>query len=85
MGKGIIERLTALDYSIIIAYLVILIIIGYRAIFSKKSPPIWVLTGQIRGQKAKAGFNQCLQWVCDGWRIAKVRGTLRCAAGIVRR
>ena len=36
MGKGIIERLTALDYSIIIAYLVILIIIGYRASFSKK-------------------------------------------------
>jgi transporter, SSS family len=36
MGKGIIEKLTALDYGIIIAYLVILIIIGYRASFSKK-------------------------------------------------
>src|SRR5678816_3416451 len=36
MEKGIIEKLTALDYGIIIAYLVILIIIGYRASFSKK-------------------------------------------------
>src|SRR6476620_3839603 len=39
MGKGIIERLTGLDYGIIIAYLVILVIIGYRASFSKKIKP----------------------------------------------
>jgi solute:Na+ symporter, SSS family len=36
MGKNIIERLTFLDYSIVITYLVILIVIGYRASFSKK-------------------------------------------------
>ena len=36
MGHGIIERLTFLDYSIVVAYLVILMIIGYRASFSKK-------------------------------------------------
>lgn len=36
MGKNIIERLTLLDYSIVIAYLVILMVIGYRASFSKK-------------------------------------------------
>src|SRR5215217_3536587 len=36
MGKNIIERLTALDYAIVIAYLVILIIIGYRASRAKK-------------------------------------------------
>lgn len=35
MGN-IVERLTTLDYAIVIAYLVILIIIGYRASFSKK-------------------------------------------------
>jgi solute:Na+ symporter, SSS family len=35
MGN-IVERLTNLDYFIVIAYLVILIIIGYRASFSKK-------------------------------------------------
>lgn len=35
MGN-IVERLTGLDYFIVIAYLVILIIIGYRASFSKK-------------------------------------------------
>ena len=35
MGN-IVERLTNLDYIIVIAYLVILIIIGYRASFSKK-------------------------------------------------
>ena len=32
----IVDRLTALDYAIVIAYLVILLIIGYRASFSKK-------------------------------------------------
>ncbi len=37
MGNNIIARLTALDYAIVIAYLVILIIIGYRASRSKKS------------------------------------------------
>jgi SSS family solute:Na+ symporter len=36
MGKNIIDKLTALDYSIVIAYIVILMIIGYRASFSKK-------------------------------------------------
>src|SRR5688572_1606472 len=36
MGKNIIERLTFLDYSIVIVYLLILMIIGYRASFSKK-------------------------------------------------
>src|SRR5215510_12920994 len=36
MGKSIIDRLTVLDYSIVIAYLVILMIIGYRASVSKK-------------------------------------------------
>src|SRR5688572_11169846 len=35
MGN-IVERLTTLDYVIVIAYLVILIIIGYRASFGKK-------------------------------------------------
>ena len=35
MGN-IVERLTNLDYIIVIAYLVILMIIGYRASFSKK-------------------------------------------------
>lgn len=35
MGN-IVERLTSLDYFIVVAYLVILIIIGYRASFSKK-------------------------------------------------
>nr|WP_121271903.1 sodium/solute symporter [Pedobacter schmidteae] len=35
MGN-IVERLTSLDYFIVIAYLVILIVIGYRASFSKK-------------------------------------------------
>jgi len=35
MGN-IVERLTSLDYIIVIAYLVILMIIGYRASFSKK-------------------------------------------------
>lgn len=35
MGN-IVERLTNLDYFIVIAYLIILIIIGYRASFSKK-------------------------------------------------
>ena len=33
---GILDRLTILDYAIVIAYLVILLIIGYRASFSKK-------------------------------------------------
>jgi SSS family solute:Na+ symporter len=36
MKNGIIDRLTVFDYGIIIAYLVVLIIIGYRASFSKK-------------------------------------------------
>jgi SSS family solute:Na+ symporter len=36
MGKNIIEKLTALDYSIVIAYLLVLLYIGYRASFSKK-------------------------------------------------
>ena len=36
MGRNIIDRLTALDYGIVIAYLVILMIIGYRASVSKK-------------------------------------------------
>ncbi|MBD0288003.1 MAG: sodium/solute symporter [Flavisolibacter sp.] len=36
MGNNIIERLTTLDYAIVAAYLVILMIIGYRASFSKK-------------------------------------------------
>ncbi|RZK53665.1 MAG: Na+/glucose cotransporter, partial [Pedobacter sp.] len=34
MGN-IVERLTTLDYIIVIAYLVILVVIGYRASFSK--------------------------------------------------
>ena len=36
MENNIIDRLTSLDYSIVVAYLVILIIIGYRASFSRK-------------------------------------------------
>lgn len=36
MGKNIIDKLTTLDYTIVIAYIVILMIIGYRASFSKK-------------------------------------------------
>lgn len=36
MGKNIIDRLTVLDYGIVISYLVILMIIGYRASFSRK-------------------------------------------------
>ncbi|MEA5257807.1 sodium/solute symporter [Arcicella aquatica] len=36
MGN-IVERLTFLDYSIVVAYLVILIVIGYRASFSDKT------------------------------------------------
>jgi solute:Na+ symporter, SSS family len=36
MGNNIIERLTTLDYAIVIAYLVILMVIGYRASFGKK-------------------------------------------------
>jgi SSS family solute:Na+ symporter len=36
MGKNILERLTVLDYSIVILYLLILMVIGYRASFSKK-------------------------------------------------
>src|SRR5215207_8632642 len=34
---NIVERLTALDYTIVIAYLVILLAIGYRASFSNKN------------------------------------------------
>ncbi|MEJ6981398.1 sodium/solute symporter [Pedobacter sp. P351] len=33
---GLVERLTVLDYAIVVAYLVILFIIGYRASFSNK-------------------------------------------------
>lgn len=36
MGNDIISKLTTLDYAIVIAYLLILITIGYRASFSKK-------------------------------------------------
>ncbi|MGE5520474.1 MAG: sodium:solute symporter family transporter [Candidatus Dadabacteria bacterium] len=36
MGKNIIEKLTALDYAIVIGYLVILLVLGYQASFSKK-------------------------------------------------
>lgn len=36
MGKNIIDQLTSLDYAIVIAYLLILMAIGYRASFSKK-------------------------------------------------
>ena len=36
MGKNIIDKLTALDYAIVLAYLVILMVIGYRASVSKK-------------------------------------------------
>ncbi|MCU7551910.1 sodium/solute symporter [Chitinophagaceae bacterium LB-8] len=36
MGNNIIERLTTLDYLIVIAYLIILLVIGYRASFSQK-------------------------------------------------
>jgi SSS family solute:Na+ symporter len=35
--NNIISRLTVLDYLIVVAYLIILIIIGYRASFSKKN------------------------------------------------
>ncbi|MBV4357508.1 sodium:solute symporter family transporter [Pinibacter aurantiacus] len=34
--NNIVERLTRLDYAIVVAYLIILIVIGYRASFSKK-------------------------------------------------
>ena len=37
MMGNIVERLTFLDYSIVVAYLVILIVIGYRASFSDKT------------------------------------------------
>ncbi|MES2647017.1 MAG: sodium/solute symporter [Bacteroidota bacterium] len=36
MDNNIIERLTALDYIIVVAYLLVLIFIGYRASFGKK-------------------------------------------------
>ncbi|RZK83513.1 MAG: Na+/glucose cotransporter, partial [Pedobacter sp.] len=36
MGN-IVERLTNLDYFIVVAYLVILMVIGYRASFSKRN------------------------------------------------
>ena len=36
MDKNIIERLTVLDYGIVAAYLLTLLVIGYRASFSKK-------------------------------------------------
>src|SRR4051812_22619914 len=36
MGNSIMERLTVLDYFIVVTYLLILIFIGYRASFSKK-------------------------------------------------
>jgi SSS family solute:Na+ symporter len=38
MGN-IVERLTTLDYSIVVAYLVILMVIGYRASFKDKKEP----------------------------------------------
>ena len=36
MDNNIISKLTPLDYAIVIAYLVVLIIIGYKASFGKK-------------------------------------------------
>src|SRR3569833_2235299 len=36
MGTGIIDKLTTLDYTIVVAYILILIVIGYRASVSKK-------------------------------------------------
>src|SRR5215510_5162209 len=59
MGKSIIDRLTILDYSIVIAYLVILMIIGYRASVSKK-------------KKTGEGFflaNKSLGWASVGFNM----------------
>src|SRR5215831_19224501 len=59
MGKSIIERLTALDYSIVIAYLLVLIIIGYRASISKRN-------------KTTEGFflaNKSLGWASVGFNM----------------
>src|SRR6476469_3082331 len=58
MGKNIIDRLTTLDYSIVIAYLVILMIIGYRASFSskKKDGEGFFLASKSLGW-ASVGFN----------------------------
>ena len=36
MDNSIIDRLTLLDYFIVVAYLVILLVIGLRTSFSKK-------------------------------------------------
>ncbi len=59
MGQNIIDRLTFLDYAIVIAYLVILVVIGYRASFSKK-------------KKTGEGFflaNKSLGWASVGFNM----------------
>jgi SSS family solute:Na+ symporter len=59
MGKNIIERLTALDYSIVIGYLIVLMIIGYRASVSRKN-------------KTTQGFflaNKSLGWASVGFNM----------------
>src|SRR6478672_10726831 len=59
MGKNIIERLTVLDYSIVIGYLVVLMIIGYRASVSRKN-------------KTTQGFflaNKSLGWASIGFNM----------------
>src|SRR3954447_24409749 len=55
---GIIARLTPLDYAIVAAYLVVLMIIGYRASFGKKkeSGESYFLANKSLGW-ASIGFN----------------------------
>lgn len=59
MGKNIIDKLTTLDYTIVIVYLIILMIIGYRASFSKKKK-----TGQ-----AYFLANKSLGWASVGFNM----------------
>lgn len=58
MGNNIVDRLTPLDYAIVIAYLLVLIVIGYRASFSqkKKSGESLFLANKSLGW-ASIGFN----------------------------
>jgi len=58
MKGNIVEQLTALDYAIVVAYLVILFVIGYRASFSgkKKSDETLFLANKSLGWSS-IGFN----------------------------
>lgn len=58
MGNSIVSQLTFLDYAIVIAYLVILMVIGYRASFSgkRKKEESYFLANKSLGW-ASIGFN----------------------------